>query len=270
MNTNNILFDFDDILLESTIMSEVNHRSEIDCMINGKLPIFTAPMFDVIGLENFKQFENLNINTIIPRSKFDIGNIENISHKHGWVAVSLEEMESLYDKDILDPTISKNGKVKILIDVANGHMQRLYDLSVKIKERYGDTVQLMIGNVANPITYAKYAKVVDYVRIGVGNGCFVPGTLVQTLRGVVAIEDIVIGDYVLTHKNRYMKVTETFIYERDESLFFINGEGSTSNHEYYVIERKYKDIVNDDNLHKYAKWISAEELDEKIHLLIEY
>jgi dihydroxyacetone kinase len=98
----------------------------------------------------------------------------------------------------------------------------------------------------------------------------VPGTLVQTLRGVVAIEDIVIGDYVLTHKNRYMKVTETFIYERDESLFFINGEGSTSNHEYYVIERKYKDIVNDDNLHKYAKWISAEELDEKIHLLIEY
>jgi hypothetical protein len=38
--------------------------------------------------------------------------------------------------------------------------------------------------------------------------CFVAGTLILTKRGQIPIEDIQIGDEVLTHKNRWRKVTE--------------------------------------------------------------
>ena len=36
---------------------------------------------------------------------------------------------------------------------------------------YGDSLVLMVGNVANPFTYVEYCKInVDYIRIGIGNG----------------------------------------------------------------------------------------------------
>lgn len=36
--------------------------------------------------------------------------------------------------------------------------------------------------------------------------CLKPGTLIRTVNGYIPIEDIVVGDLVLTHKNRYKKV----------------------------------------------------------------
>jgi glutamate synthase domain-containing protein 2 len=59
----------------------------------------------------------------------------------------------------------------ILIDVANGHMQKIVDFAKEIKRLRPDIV-LMVGNIANPKTYTWYAenKCVDYIRIGIGNG----------------------------------------------------------------------------------------------------
>jgi IMP dehydrogenase/GMP reductase len=60
---------------------------------------------------------------------------------------------------------------RVLIDVANGHMQKLYDVSKQIKEKYGDQIELMVGNIANPNTYRKYCEIgVDYIRVGIGGG----------------------------------------------------------------------------------------------------
>lgn len=71
----------------------------------------------------------------------------------------------------------------VLIDVANGHMTILRDLSKLLKDIFGDSIILMVGNIANPKTYEEYAKVgVDMVRcsIGSGNACL---TSVQTAVG---------------------------------------------------------------------------------------
>jgi IMP dehydrogenase/GMP reductase len=50
-------------------------------------------------------------------------------------------------------------------------MRSLYDSAKTAKEKYGDKIVLMVGNVANPKTFAEYCSIgVDYIRIGIGNG----------------------------------------------------------------------------------------------------
>jgi len=59
---------------------------------------------------------------------------------------------------------------KILVDIANGHMEKLYNLSKKFMEQY-PYGELMIGNIANPKTYEKFAEIgVKYIRVGIGGG----------------------------------------------------------------------------------------------------
>lgn len=50
---------------------------------------------------------------------------------------------------------------------------------------------------------------IDWSKIDLligGSPCFVAGTLVMTDRGMKPIQDIKVGDYVLTHKGRFRKV----------------------------------------------------------------
>lgn len=56
------------------------------------------------------------------------------------------------------------------------------------------------------ITKVDETKLNDFNMIVGGSPCFIAGTKVLTLDGYKNIEDINIGDYVLTHKNRYRSV----------------------------------------------------------------
>ena len=48
-------------------------------------------------------------------------------------------------------------------------MKKLLDLCKQAREKYGSSLQIMAGNIANPDTYLEYAKVgIDYVRCGIG------------------------------------------------------------------------------------------------------
>lgn len=160
-------FDFDDILIVPAVLSNISSRADVNSTREGQLPIFAAPMFDVVTFDNVRQFQNAAINTIIPRSTFNIDEVESISEKYGWVAVSLEEFEYLINERYLNISTEP---IKILIDVANGHMQRLYQISKIAKETYGDKLTLMVGNIANPYTYRMYDGIADYIRIGIGAG----------------------------------------------------------------------------------------------------
>ena len=88
--------------------------------------------------------------------------------------------------------------------------------------------------------------------------CFIAGTLVATINGLVAIENIKAGDYVLsanpdTMEIAYKPVLETYIREVDKLIHLvINGEEiiSTFDHPFYV---KDKGFVSAEML-----WIGAE------------
>ena len=159
-----MLLSFNDICLVPSVISDVEHRSECSPFLNnGMLPLFTAPMSSVINQDNWNIFKNNKINTIIPRS-VDYETRLDLSDKT-FIAVSLSEFENLIE--FYHPVQT----VYICVDIANGHMQKLLDLCKQAKERFGNKMQLMAGNIANPDTYYEYAKAgIDYVRCSIGSG----------------------------------------------------------------------------------------------------
>ena len=158
---NNVKFDWNDITIVPAEISLISSRSEVNPYNdNSNLPLFTAPMDTVIDEKNTIEFEKNEINICLPRNiKWEDVKNENYFYSYG-----LNEIIDILEHD-------KEIPKKILIDVANGNMKRLYDVSKQIKDEYGDQIELMVGNIANPETYRKYCEIgVDYIRVGIGGG----------------------------------------------------------------------------------------------------
>lgn len=153
-------FDWNDLTIIPDTLSTIASRSEINTYKNGKLPIFTAPMDMVIDENNISDFELNRINICLPRNvKYDISKSTEHFYSYG-----LDEIIGIFENSYPLPR-------KILIDVANGHMFKLWEISKRIKEKYGDNIELMVGNIANPETYRKYCEIgVDWIRVGIGGG----------------------------------------------------------------------------------------------------
>jgi hypothetical protein len=83
----------------------------------------------------------------------------------------------------------------------------------------------------------------DAVKVGIGPGCFIPTSEVKTIEGLKSLQNISIGDSVLTHKNRYKKVIDKHIYYGEQELLKINNlPPCTDSHEFYVIEKSKSDL----------------------------
>jgi IMP dehydrogenase/GMP reductase len=148
-------FDFNDILIVPSSVTKIESRKEINPYYNGFLPLITAPMDTVISCKNEKIFFDLKINTCLPRGE---------SSAYGFTSFSLNEIKMKYINNELKE------KNSYLIDIANGHMEELVNIVKDIKHKFPD-IKLMVGNVANPITYRDLSNAgADYVRVGIGNG----------------------------------------------------------------------------------------------------
>ena len=159
-------FDFDDILIMPAEMTNIDSRSEIYEFDNmGGLPLFTAPMDTVVSEDNEHFFRQENINVVLPRKQeTEMSPKTSFSR---WLSYSLRQFEEAFINH--DQPLDK--KHYILIDVANGHMPSVYEMTKTAKQKYGDSLVLMVGNVANPETYGLLSEAgADYVRIGIGNG----------------------------------------------------------------------------------------------------
>ena len=71
-----------------------------------------------------------------------------------------------------------------------------YWLADKISRNLGDVVKIKELPNCDLLTYSM--------------PCFVEGTLVFTINGYKPIEEIVVGDYVLTHTNTFQKVVKNY------------------------------------------------------------
>lgn len=161
------LYDFDDLLIEPAVLSNIRSRSEINPKnIYGYLPLMTAPMDTVVSENNFHLFAKHGILPVLPR-------VINPTKDHFDVNMFLSYGLDDFKKQFLDNKIyvPDGSRILALIDVANGHMRDLYELAKKAKTMYGYSMCLMVGNVANPNTFVEYCKIgIDMVRIGIGNG----------------------------------------------------------------------------------------------------
>lgn len=169
MNASDIKFDFDDILLHPATISKITSRKTVKLFDkNGMLPLFAAPMDTVIDCDHRKTFSENLIYPVIPRTQTKMLTAEECRKLNSWVAISLDHFETLFLKG--NP---KKGSAHyyICIDIANGHMKRLLEVVTKSKKKFGDSLSLMVGNVANPLTFIELSKAgADYVRVGIGNG----------------------------------------------------------------------------------------------------
>ena len=162
-----LLYDFDDILIEPAISSDIKSRSEISARYdNEKLPLITAPMDTVICKQNETLFRKMGFTTVLPRIPTPKNNYYNTNLFYSY---SHQDFDNIFVKNKIE--IPENNVVYALIDVANGHMQHLIDTCGEAKIKYGNSLCLMVGNVANPQTFINYCEIgVDMVRIGIGNG----------------------------------------------------------------------------------------------------
>lgn len=162
-----MLYGLNDICIIPEEVSDVEHRKDISVRYSdGKLPLFTAPMASVVNETNFTVFTNQGIDAIIPRtSKLEI-RLDLIYRT--WVAMSLSEFESCI---VLSDEFMNDRTKWVLVDIANGHMKKLLDLCRRAREKHGESLKLMAGNIANPRTVRDYAAHgIDYVRLGIGSG----------------------------------------------------------------------------------------------------
>ena len=182
-------WDLWDISIIPAIISDINSRSECCTRYkeNGMLPLMASPMDTVVCKKNIHTYIDNGITPCIPRGEdLSLEEAEGLK-KHAFRAFGLNEIEiqleyyktlngsipfSLYlDNDLqkIENYVPFYQYPNVLIDMANGNMQRLIDIIKKIKDTF--KINLMVGNVANPLTYKNLAMAgADLIRLGVGTG----------------------------------------------------------------------------------------------------
>ena len=168
-------FDFNDITLVPSTMSNVQSRSEINLPF--PLPLIASPMNSVLSIKKKGRFnENFFYQLLgemiicVPRSyEYTKDNFHLQWSELTFKSISLQDFR-LIETDFESFSSIVKESDNVLIDIANGHMRKLLDLSKLFIEKFPNK-KLMIGNIANPYTYHEFARIgVHYCRLGVGGG----------------------------------------------------------------------------------------------------
>lgn len=293
---NDIKLDFDDVLFKpqrSTLSSrkEVDLERTIEFRNSGAnftgIPVIAANMDTVGTFEAGVVLAENHMMTALHKHYTLEDWKENLHiFFENYMAVSIGIKDEDYEKFL---KIQSLVNVKYLvIDVANGYSEKFINFVSYIRKE-NPHLTIIAGNVvSSDITQELILNGADVVKVGIGSGsacttrlkaatgvpqfsavvdCFHPSTKVNTDKGLKKISEISIGDMVKTHRGRYRKVLRKIEKKENNKLYSINGSKSTGNHEYYVINKKHKDIVNDDNIHEYAEWVSAQKLTKEYMLI---
>lgn len=166
-------YELSDINIVQAPVSYIEHRSECDTMIEmcGRKvhPVIVAPMAAVTDENNYKVWLDNNFICVVPRTVDFEKRLEIC--KETFCSFSLDEAQSIYlESKIVDSFINKE-KFYVCVDIAQGTMNRLYEICKKLKFVYGNNIEIMTGNVATPEAYDYYADAeIDYMRLSIGTG----------------------------------------------------------------------------------------------------
>lgn len=181
-----VRYHYSEVGIVPAVTSRINSRSKVNPYYGSRelpedihFPIFTAPMASVVNAENYDEWKKSRVLPIIPRTE-DVKVRSSFSRKGAWVAWSLQEFIKYFvnwnhkEHNSYPPMINPYGPTNILIDIANGHMSTLLRAVKTVKTTYKmleKRLNIMVGNIANPETYAQYCDAgVDYVRVSIGTG----------------------------------------------------------------------------------------------------
>ena len=153
----------------------------------------------------------------------------------------------------------------LLIDVAHGDHEHVENAIKTLHEELytfeEQEFDIIAGNVATGEGAARLARWgADAVRVGVGNGCFTPDMKVKTKNGEKKISDIESGDKVRTHRNRWKNVLGVRKRDHEGHVLSVDGIECTPDHEFYVVHQSELGEVTDQNVHRLAEWVEAQNL----------
>lgn len=264
---NKTYYTYSDVTIVPGEVSSIEHRSEcIPLDENFMLPLFTAPMDTVVNEANFQIFNEEMIYAILPRT-IKLETRIDYSIKNRWAAYSLTEFEDVFCNTL--QKLNESNGICALIDIANGHMKKVLDLIRAAKNIYGKNITIMVGNIANPKTFARLSEAgADFIRCGIGSGCFIANTNITLSDNTKKyIQDIQIGDKVKTINGNYDVIGKKE--EKTNNLIKINNSITcTPNHKFLVINKEDKIRINENNINDYSYYIEAENLDKNKHLLV--
>ena len=261
---------FNNTSLISRKISTINSRDEIHLRENIfpsltlSNPIIASPMKDVCDGLVAKEMEDCGCCGIIHRfSTIDQQIIDTLVVKNPICAIGITG-------DYLDryKELYKVGVRYYCIDVANSSSLRVKDVVIELLNIHSDCL-FIVGNAMSiqGVDFWNSIKEVVGVRIGVAGGCFIEETKVNTNNGKKNINKVNIGEYVLTYDGTYQKVIGKTSRIESNRIFDINGIKCTNNHKFYVIHNKNINKINENNIHDYAEWVSAEDLSEEYQLI---
>ena len=138
-----------------------------------------------------------------------------------------------------------------------------------IRFKYGDFMDVVNLMEKEPFTRQAFLPIWFPEDTGVVHGervpCFVAGTLVQTSTGYKEIENINVGELVMTHKGRFRKVQKLFSSKYSKNIIKIKTENvnipieTTIDHPFLII-RNLGCLPSDRNFIWKEEWVRAEDI----------
>ena len=189
---------FDDILLLPQ-MSDIKTRKEVDLSsnISGQkftLPIISSPMDTVTGpimAKVMNEHGGLGILHRYNTIEQQVDMLKQTDSKHVGAAIGVTG-------DFLDraEALVSNGVFLLCIDVAHGHHINVKDAIESLRNKFGDEISIMAGNVA---TAAAFSDLEDWganiIRVGVGGGS-ICSTRIQTGHGLPTFHSVMLSSRV--------------------------------------------------------------------------
>ena len=259
-------FDYDDInLIPKKCI--VNSRTECDTSFKlsnytFKLPVVPANMESVLDVELAIKLAKNGYFYIMHRFDIDtLSFIDKMNELGLIVSISIGVNNDSYG--LIDDIKASNRKVDfITIDIAHGHSIKMERMLKYIKNILPD-IFVIAGNISTAEARADLEDWgADATKVGIGPGCFLPFSEIITQSGKKTLSEIKVGDYVLTHNNRFRKVLAKHHYLSEYDMVKINNlPMCTETHEFYVTDNK--DVNN-----QVPYWLAANKLTSDNKLIV--
>lgn len=198
LNINDIplALSYDDVLLvpkysDLESRNEVSLETKISERITLQIPLISANMSDVTGIEMAVELAKLGGLGVIPRFlpiDMQAEEVKKVKDQKVLVGAAVGARNGIVERA---EALVKAGADILFIDVAHGHMQKNLDATSKLKQMFGKTVDIVSGNSATfEAADALFKAGADCVKVGVGPGSICT-TRIETGSGVPQITAII-------------------------------------------------------------------------------
>lgn len=176
----NYQLTYDDILLNQAPVSDINSRygSNINPYHKNEngyyqkpfdaLPIVASPMPSIAGHAFMDALTDSSYKPFaVFADRFRPEPVLDEMYMRGCgISIGLD-----YPIDKLIHKVTEYEIAHVLVDIANGNLDALYEYLLKLQDlRFDEGVFIWAGNVTNELAYARLAGLCDYIRVGIGGG----------------------------------------------------------------------------------------------------